>query len=47
MGNFDYDPGDLEMQPGWTSPPAADEVFDPAPDAAAQVQFYLRRDLSM
>jgi hypothetical protein len=45
MGNFDYDPEDLMMQPGWTSPPAADEVFDPTPDAAAQVQFYLRRDL--
>lgn len=45
MGNFDYDPDDLEMQPGWTTPPAADEVFAPSPDAAAQVQFYLRRDL--
>ncbi len=45
MGNFDYDPEELEMQPGWTNPPAADEVFDPSPDAAAQVQFYLRRDL--
>jgi hypothetical protein len=45
MGNFDYDPADLEMQPGWTRPPAADEVFDPSPDAAAQVQFYVRREL--
>ncbi|MCA9677891.1 MAG: hypothetical protein H6709_09495 [Kofleriaceae bacterium] len=45
MGNFSYDPADLEMQPGWTSPPAADEVFAPAPDAAAQGQFYLRKDL--
>ena len=23
MGNFDYDPAKLEMQPGWTAPPAA------------------------
>jgi hypothetical protein len=45
MGNFDYDPDDLEMQPGWTTPPAAEEVFAPSPDAAAQVQFYVRRDL--
>lgn len=45
MGNFDYDPDDLEMQPGWTSPPAAADVFDPSPDAAAQGQFYLRKDL--
>jgi len=33
------------MQPGWTTPPAAAEVFDPSPDAAAQGQFYVRRDL--
>jgi hypothetical protein len=45
MGNFDYDPEDLEMQPGWTTPPAADEVFAPSPDVAAQGQFYVRRDL--
>lgn len=45
MGNFDYDPSKLEMQSGWTSPPSADEVFDPSPDLAAQGQFYLRRDL--
>lgn len=45
MGNFAYDPEDLEMQPGWTSPPAAGEVFDPSPDVAAQGQFYVRRDL--
>jgi hypothetical protein len=45
MGNFDYDPDDLEMQPGWTTPPAADEVFAPSPDVAAQGQFYVRRDL--
>ena len=45
MGNFEYDPAQLEMQPGWTAPPAADEVFDPSPDAAAQMQFYVRREL--
>lgn len=45
MGNFEYDPEDLEMQPGWTSPPAAGEVFAASPDAAAQVQFYVRREL--
>jgi len=45
MGNFEYDAQDLEMQPGWTSPPGADEVFDPSPDVAAQGQFYVRRDL--
>jgi len=45
MGNFEYDADDLEMQPGWTTPPAADEVFAASPDAAAQVQFYVRRDL--
>ena len=45
MGNFDYEPERLEMQPGWVTPPDADEVFDPSPDAAAQGQFYLRRDL--
>lgn len=45
MGNFEYDPEDLEMQPGWTSPPAAAEVFAASPDAAAQVQFYVRREL--
>ncbi|HVK75182.1 MAG TPA: hypothetical protein VM734_17755 [Kofleriaceae bacterium] len=45
MGNFEYDPARLAMQPGWTTPPAAAEVFDPSPDAAAQGQFYVRRDL--
>jgi len=45
MGNFDYDPAQLEMQPGWVTPPAADEVFAPSPDAAAQAQFYVRRDI--
>ena len=45
MGNFDYDPARLEMQEGWTEPPAASEVFDPSMGFAAQGQFYLRRDL--
>ncbi len=45
MGNFAYDPDDLEMQRGWTVPPAAADVFDPSPDAAAQMQFYVRREL--
>jgi hypothetical protein len=45
MGNFSYDPAKLAMQPGWTSPPAAAEVFDPSPQVAAQGQFYVRRDL--
>jgi hypothetical protein len=45
MGNFDYDPAKLEMESGWTTPPAAGEVFDPSPDLAAQGQFYIRRDL--
>jgi hypothetical protein len=45
MGNFEYDPAKLDMQSGWTTPPSADEVFDPSVDIAAQGQFYLRRDL--
>lgn len=45
MGNFTYDPAALEMQRGWTAPPAADEIFAPAPDLSAQAQFYLRRTL--
>lgn len=45
MGNFDYDPDDLETQPGWTSPPSAAEVFAPSPDVAAQGQFYVRTTL--
>jgi hypothetical protein len=45
MGNFDYDPAKLEMETGWTTPPSADEVFDPSPDLAAQGQFFLRREL--
>jgi hypothetical protein len=45
MGNFEYDPARLEMESGWTTPPSADEVFDPSPDLAAQGQFYIRRDL--
>lgn len=45
MGAFDYDPKKLAMQPGWTQPPSAGEVFDPSPGLAAQAQFYVRRDL--
>ena len=45
MGNFDYDPARLEMQSGWTEPPAASDVFDPSLAFAAQAQFYVRRDL--
>lgn len=45
MGNFDYDPAKLEMQPGWQVPPAAAEVFDASADVAAQGQFYVRHAL--
>ena len=45
MGNFEYDPAMLDAQPGWTTPPAAADVFDPSVDVAAQGQFYLRRSL--
>lgn len=42
MGNFEYDANRLDTT--WTMPTAS-EVFDASPDAAAQGQFYLRRDL--
>lgn len=45
MGNFDYAPSRLEMNDQWAWQPKADEVFDASPDVAAQVQFYVRRDL--
>ena len=45
MGNFDYDPARLEMKDEWAWKPTPDVVFDASPDVAAQVQFYLRRDL--
>jgi len=45
MGNFDYDPQRLDMNAGWLAAPKSDEVFDASPDVAAQVQFYVRRDL--
>ncbi len=45
MGNFDYDPARLEMNEQWAWQPQQDEVFDASPDVAAQVQFYVRRDL--
>ena len=43
MGNFDYDPGKLEMQ-AWGGAPSSD-LFKASPDLAAQGQFYVRRDL--
>lgn len=45
MGNFDYDPANLEMKDAWAWQPSADVVFDASPDVATQVQFYVRRDL--
>ena len=45
MGNFDYDKDRLDMSQGWAAAPTADEVFDPAPDMAAQGQFYVRHAL--
>ncbi len=45
MGNFDYDPKNLEMKDEWAWKPTPDVVFEASPDVAAQVQFYVRRDL--
>lgn len=45
MGNFDYDPANLEMKDQWALKPSSDVVFDATPDVATQVQFYVRRDL--
>lgn len=45
MGNFNYDPRNLDMSNGWVSPPPASEVFDASPDVAAQGQFYIRHEL--
>jgi hypothetical protein len=45
MGNFEYDAERLDMNNGWIAAPSSDEVFDASPDVAAQVQFYLRREL--
>jgi hypothetical protein len=45
MGNFDYDPARLDTNNGWIAAPSSDDVFDASPDVAAQVQFYLRREL--
>jgi hypothetical protein len=45
MGNFDYDPAGLEMKDAWSWKPTPEVVFDASPDVAAQVQFYVRRDL--
>ena len=45
MGNFDYDPARLEMKDEWAWKPSPEVVFDASPDVAAQVQFYVRREL--
>lgn len=45
MGNFDYDPARLEMKDEWAWTPSPEVVFDASPDVAAQVQFYVRREL--
>jgi len=45
MGNFEYDPANLEADNQWVAPPPASEVFDASPDFAAQGQFYIRHDL--
>lgn len=45
MGNFDYEPANLEMKDEWAWTPTPEVVFDASPDVAAQVQFYVRRDL--
>jgi hypothetical protein len=45
MGNFNYDPKNLDMSNGWVTPPPASEVFDASPDVAAQGQFYIRHEL--
>lgn len=44
MGNFDYDPGRLEMENAWVAP-QPEVVFDASPDLANQGQFYIRRNL--
>jgi hypothetical protein len=45
MGNFDYNPDQLQMANQWVAPPPSSQVFSATPDLAAQGQFYLRRDL--
>jgi hypothetical protein len=46
MGNFNYQRDELESKEGWGfTMPAADEVFEPSLDFAAQGQFFVRRDL--
>lgn len=45
MGNFNYDPASLEEGEWGVGTPDSREVFDASIDFAAQVQFYLRRDL--
>ena len=45
MGNFNYDANTLKMQPGWTMPPSSSQIFDASLGFAAQMQFYVRREL--
>lgn len=45
MGNFDYEPANLEMKDEWAWKPTPEVVFEASPDVAAQVQFYVRREL--
>jgi len=45
MGNFDYDPANLDTSKGFMWQPNPDVVFAASPDVATQVQFYVRRDL--
>jgi hypothetical protein len=45
MGNFNYDPAQLDMANPWVAPPPASKVFDASPSLSAQAQFYLRREL--
>lgn len=45
MGNFNYDPQRLDANAGWVAAPRSEDVFATSPDLAAQVQFYLRREI--
>jgi len=45
MGNFNYQPSELDEQAWGVGTPDEREVFDASVDFAAQGQFYVRRDL--
>lgn len=45
MGNFDYDPAQLDATAWGVGTPVQRDVFDASIDFAAQGQFYVRRDL--